>query len=110
MALPTQALPTATLTLGGVDFEVRGLSRAEALHFTVGFTEDAMPDVQLADRGDLAEVYLLVHGAGVTEEEATEWRQTAGFKDADVVLGKILELSGLQKAESADPQSPTSVP
>lgn len=109
--LPIRALPTATVDIDGTAVEVRGLSRSEAMHFTTAFTPGEMPDVSLDDRAGRAEVYLLMKGVGVDEDEAIAWREQTEVDVSDLVIDKILELSGLtQKADGKDPQAPTSEP
>lgn len=113
--LPSKSPDTREIEIEGQTFTVRGLTRSEALHFTTGYTPEAMPDVPLSDRGDLAETYLLAHGADVTEAEAMAWREATDYRTADTVLEAILELSGLMTKKDADkkdadPQPGTSAP
>lgn len=111
MPLPKVPLPTAEVELpDGQVTIVRGLSREEAMAFTTGFTEEAMPGTPLRARGDAAEVYLVEHGCEVTAAEARAWRKETPYAVADAVLGKILELSGLSKAGGVDPQASGSEP
>ena len=110
MPLPTKPLPTRELTIDGQAFTVHGLSRAEAMHFTVGFREDTMPDVAIPDRVEAAELYLLEHGADVKAAEARTFRDTNDFPTVQDVLDAILELSGLGTAKDADPNTDGSAP
>lgn len=109
--LPRKALPTGTVTIEGQVIEVRGLSRAEALHFTTGFTEG-----ELEDRVTRAEVFLLVKGVGVSEEEALAWRNETDADTSGPLIDKVIELSGLSKQQpgkdgkTPDPKSNGSEP
>jgi hypothetical protein len=105
MPLPTIPLPAATVH--GV--ELRGLSRTEAMHFTTGFTEEALPDVPLGDRGDRAEAWILARATGVTEAEAAEWRTVTPSAIVGEVVDRIILLSGLEEARPGEkaPPDPT---
>ena len=105
MALPIKALPTADVVIEGATVTVRGLSRAEAMKFTAGFTEEAMPGVPMAARADAAEVWLLVHGAGVDETEAVEWRNATDLTTVGLLVDKIVELSALGQIGGTSPQA-----
>jgi hypothetical protein len=104
MTLPVKALPSETLDIEGQKVLVRGLSRTEAMHFTTGFTEEAMPGVLVEERANAAEVYLLVKGVGVTEAEAEEWRNTTDLETVGFIVEKVVELSALIDRKDADPK------
>lgn len=84
MALPKIEMPKDEVDVQGTKVPVRGLSRAEVL------------EMHGCD-GDLnkAEVVALVHGAGVTQEEAQDWRENTPADLVGLVLDRIVELSGL---------------
>lgn len=84
MNLPSAPLPTDVVVVAGAEVKVRGLSRAEA--------------IRLRDIGgdmDLAENHILACGAGVSEEEAADWRDAVLPEVAGAVIDRICELSGL---------------
>lgn len=83
-SLPPVPLPTDTVNVAGVDVPVRGLSRSESLHIT-----------QMNGDIDAAETYLLARGAGVSEEDAKAWRDSAPADAVGAVVDRIVELSGL---------------
>lgn len=82
--LPSVPLPTDTVEVAGIEVKVRGLSRAEALRI-----RDFAGDM------DQAENHILACGAGVTELEAAEWRNSVAPDVAGAVVDRICELSGL---------------
>lgn len=94
-ALPTIALPTNSVEVGGQPVKFRSLSRKEAMHLTQDFR----------DNPDAAEVFILAAGVGVTEAEAEEWRNSTDPIEAGKVIDGILILSGL--ADGQDPKGPT---
>lgn len=103
MALPVIAPPTELLQLApGVELEVRGLSRTEARYLTTAFKDGS-------DEGDVdgAEVWMVQTVFGVSEAEATAWREQTASEILDVVLGAILRLSGLAKEGAHDPKADT---
>lgn len=95
MALPVKALPTATVMVEGTPVEVRGLSRTEALKLSTQFT---------AATADEAEVFVVQHGTGVTEDEAREWLGSTDVDTAGLIIDKIVELSGITTAGKPDPK------
>lgn len=102
--LPIKALPTDTVEIEGTEVPIRSLSRAEALHFSTAFAEGP-----LEERVAEAEVYLLVHGAGVDEEEARAWRQNTDTDTAGLLIDGILALSGMtpNRGEKTDDPKPS---
>lgn len=84
MTLPVVALPTDVVVVADQEVKVRGLSRAEALRLQTF-------------NGDLeeAENHILACGAGVTDEEAREWRHNTAADIVGPVIDRICELSGL---------------
>lgn len=105
MTLPTKPMPTRTIDIDGQALDVRGLSRTEAMHFTTGFTPDAMPDTLVGARADLAETYLVSKGTGVTEDEAAAWRDSTDSEAVGLVVDTVLELSALIKSGESDPKA-----
>lgn len=98
MALPVKAPATDTVDLDGEKVEVRGLTRAEVIRLGSAYTNDA----------DAAEVYLVACGTGVTEAEATEWRDATDAMSAGLVIDRIGELTGLRGKDGKDPKKSTS--
>lgn len=84
MSLPDLPLRTDTVVVGDAKVQIRSLSRAEALK--VGTFNGDM---------EAAENWLLACGAGVTEDEAREWRNAVSAEDAGTIIDAICELSGL---------------
>ncbi len=97
--LPSIPLPSKVVTLSdGSEVVIRSLSRADALKVTTEFR----------DNPDAAEVFVLVHGVGVSNAEATKWRKETAIEDAGAVIDGIIFLSGLAeppKAEGDDPKA-----
>lgn len=83
--LPTKALPTSTVDIDGTAVEVRGLSRSEALRLSTHFKDDI----------DGAESFIIASGTGVTQEQASEWRDATEPATAGIVIDEVLRLSGL---------------
>lgn len=98
MALPIKALPTATVVVEGTNVDVRGLSRSEALKLSTNFTAATAED---------AEIFIVVCGTGVSEDEAREWLGSTDATTAGIVIDKIVELSGLSDTGKPDPKSNT---
>ena len=67
-----------------------------------------MPGVPLAERADLAEVYILALGTGIDEATVKTWRDTTDPAVVDTVITAIYQLSGLTKDAQTDPKSVTS--
>lgn len=82
MSLPYVPLPTDVVQVAGQEVKVRGLSRAEVLAIQGR-------DYEWSDN------YILACGAGVTEEEAREWRNAVPPDVGAAVVDRICELSGL---------------
>lgn len=97
MALPVVALPKATVDVDGTPVEVRSLSRSEALKLNTQFSTETVDD---------AEIFVIVCGTGVSEEEAREWREQTDPTTAGLVIDKIIELSGITP-DGSDPKSGT---
>jgi hypothetical protein len=97
MALPKKALPTTEVTLGSEVVTIRSLSRSEALRLTTSFKDNA----------DGAENFVLACGAGVSEEEAEEWRNSTDPTTAGLVIDEILKFTGLAGQEDKSPQAST---
>jgi len=95
MALPKSNLPTRTLVVDGQEFEVRGLSRSEAMRLTTEFENAPDP----------AETFVVSCGAGVSIEEADEWRSTTDITTVGMVVDTIIELSGLLDKGGKTPQA-----
>ena len=91
--LPVRALPTAEVDIDGTTVKVRGLSRGEAMK--VGTTYSA-------DTAGAGEAFIVSCGTGVSVEEATEWLNSVDVPTSNIVLQKIIELSGMKS--SADPK------
>lgn len=89
--LPSKAMPRATVTIDGQDIEVRGLSRAEAVKLSTGYDQDTIDD---------AEIFVLVCGTGVSEDEAREFRDNTDTVTAGLVIDKIIELSGINGVQA----------
>lgn len=92
MPLPIKELATATVTIDGTEVEYRALSREEALRLN-GFA---------GGREDEAEVFIIVCGTGVSEEEAREFRSKNDTLTAGLLIDGILILSGLANADGTD--------
>lgn len=69
--------------------DVRGLSRVEVMALS-----------RLAGDPDEAEVYLLCKGTNTNENEVRDWRALTASSVVDLVVDKILELSGLAPGAS----------
>lgn len=90
-ALPTKALPTGSIDIAGTSVAYRSLSRAEALQMQ-----------SFKGREDEAEVFLLVHGTGCSDEEARAFRDNNDTETAGLLIDAIIVISGLTKAATAD--------
>ena len=77
-------MPRDVVPVGDDKVEVRGLSRSEAVQLQ-GFGGDL----------DAMETYILSRGAGVSEAEAKEWRDSSRPDAVGVVVDRIIELSAL---------------
>lgn len=85
MSLPKVEMPKDEVDVQGNKVPVRGLSRAEFLKIS----QDSDGDVESA------EIACLALGAGVSADEAKEWRENAPAGDVGRVLDRIAELSGV---------------
>jgi hypothetical protein len=85
MPLPVPPLPTDTVEIGGEKVAIRSLSRDAVLKLS-GFTDDTAG----------AEVFLLVNGTGVSDEEARAWRTQVAPDVAGALLVAIASLSGIR--------------
>lgn len=83
--LPSIPLPKNSVEIAGKTIEFRSLSRTETLKLTTQFKEDA----------DGAEIFLLMCGVGVTEDEAKSWRDETDPFSAGKLIDGIIILSGL---------------
>lgn len=84
--LPIKPLPTDSIVINGETVQYRSLSRSEALKMN-GFL----------GREDEAEVFVLVHGTGCTEDEAKAFRDSNDTETAGLLIDAIIVLSGLSK-------------
>lgn len=84
MALPVLALDRSTVDLGGSPVEFRSLSRSEVVALA-GFASDT----------NAAEVFMLSRACGISEDEASVWRDSVSATAAGVLLSAIATLSGL---------------
>lgn len=84
MALPTSVIPRGEVVLSGGKALVRGLSRAE-VHRLTGHQDDNAK----------AEAVLLAMACDMSEADAAAWLESASSADADLLVNKVLELSGL---------------
>lgn len=85
MGLPIVEMPTDEVDIQGTKVPVRGLSRSEFVDLTKRADGDA----------EVAEIGALALGAGVSEEEAEAWRDSAPCGDVGRLLDRISELSGM---------------
>lgn len=90
MGLPVVARRKKSVPVGDEFVEIRGLSRAEARYLTTAFKDGT-------ETGDVdgAEVWMLVTVLGVTEAEATRWREETDADVVGLVIDGIIDLSGL---------------
>ena len=86
MSLPIPPLPTGSVEIAGQRVEFRALSRAQALKMQT-----------FRGREDEAEVHLIVCATGVTEAEATTWRESVDTETAGLLIDAIVVLSGLAR-------------
>lgn len=103
MPLPTFALPTGTVSVGGQDVPVRGLSRGEVLNLRP-LLEAVADDKETAADIRALEVRLLAHGFDVSEDDASGWYDTTATEAVAPCIEKIMSLSGL----ADDAERPTS--
>lgn len=83
MPLPDVPLGRGTVTIGGSSVEFRSLSRDEVVSL-------ATLDVTAA------EVFMISHATGYTEDEAIAWRRQVDAHTADQLLSAIARISGLR--------------
>lgn len=98
--LPIKPLPRDTVTIEGTAVEVRGLSRSEALRLHIEYGEA---------RADEAEDFILSCGAGVTMQEAHDWRNATDADTAGLLVDRIVGLSGMTE-DGKDPKASTPKP
>lgn len=85
--LPKAKCPTETILVDGTAVELTGLTRGQ-LHALNRSAED--PQV--------FEAVLVGFGCGVTQAEAAAWLEEAGSEQAQPIIDKLMELSGLGDA------------
>lgn len=84
MALPTVAMPTATVHVGDTDVSVRGLTRGETMSMA-GKIEDAVE----------TEIKLLSHGLDTPLEDVRAWYHGTPSHVVQMLVTKVMELSGM---------------
>lgn len=91
MPLPIVPLPTGSVVIGGETVQFHSMSRAAAVALSA-----------YDDAGE-AEIFILVEGVGVTEDEARNWRKSVHNDTAMLLINGIIKLSGLARKD-ADPK------
>jgi hypothetical protein len=98
MSLPIPTLPTGSVDVDGVAVPIHSLSRSQALKLGT-----------FRGHEDEAEVFILMSGASVSDDEARAWRESVDTETGGLLIDAILVLSGLAKAGTApNPSAPTS--
>lgn len=97
--LPIIPLPSTSVEVGGVEVEIRSLSRAEVAHCA-----------SFKDSNDLdgAEIYVIACGTGLSEDVVRAWRESTPTTDVGVLVDAIGELSGFKSKDGKDPEASTS--
>jgi hypothetical protein len=100
MSLPIPTLPTGSVDVDGVSVPIRSLTRAQALKLGT-----------FRGKEDEAEVFILVAGADVSDDEARAWRESVDTDTGGLLIDAILVLSGLAKeGTNPNPNGATSEP
>jgi hypothetical protein len=100
MSLPIPTLPTSSVAVNGIEVPIHSLSRAQALKLGT-----------FRGKEDEAEVFILVSGAAITEDEARAWRESVDTDTGGLLIDAILVLSGLAKeGTNPNPNGATSEP
>jgi hypothetical protein len=86
--LPIKPLATSSIDIEGVAVPIRSLSRHEVVSLT-----------DFDGRTSEAEVFMLSRSAGVSEEEAQEWRDKVDATTAGELLDAIAVLSGIKRGK-----------
>ena len=84
MSLPAVLPGTATVDVGGIPVEIRGLTRGEAMRM-----------VGHAETPEVLEPELIAAATGTPLEEVIDWYQSVSASAVQPLVQAILDLSGM---------------